>query len=101
MTLYSPSADFFRDWDDYKKGFGDPEGEYWLGNTILHQLTSDGGSHQLRIDMSDWNGERTFVQYDNFSVTGEEDKFRIVLGQFSGDTGECTELTKFFSNTGR
>ena len=69
-------------------GFGEPDGEYWLGNLYLHQLTSDGARHRLRIDMLDWSGERTFVQYDNFSVADEEDKFRIHLGEFSGEIGQ-------------
>ena len=92
MTLFLPSADFFRDWEAYKNGFGDPEGEYWLGNVYLHQLTSDGRRHQLRIDMLDWSGERTFVQYDNFSVADEQDKFRIQLGEFSGDIGQLLSI---------
>ena len=88
----SSSLDFFRDWEAYKLGFGDPEGEYWLGNEHLHELTSDGQRHLLRIEMLDWSGERTHVQYDNFSVSDEKDKFRIHLGAFSGETGEVQRM---------
>ena len=28
------SVDFYRNWDDYEGGFGDPEGEFWLGKHV-------------------------------------------------------------------
>ena len=33
------SVDFFRNWESYKNGFGDLNGEFWLGNDKLHRLT--------------------------------------------------------------
>ena len=28
-------VDFYRDWDDYRNGFGDVEGEHWLGGVLF------------------------------------------------------------------
>lgn len=36
------SIDFFRDWDSYKRGFGNLGTEFWLGNDHLHMLTANG-----------------------------------------------------------
>jgi hypothetical protein len=36
------SIDFFRDWDSYKRGFGNLGTEFWLGNDYLHLLTANG-----------------------------------------------------------
>ncbi|MEE6460724.1 hypothetical protein FKM82_001085, partial [Ascaphus truei] len=68
------SQDFYRNWDDYKQGFGDyssAKGEYWLGNDNLHYLTRQG-DYTLRIDLVDFEGQRRFAQYKSFRVGGEE-----------------------------
>lgn len=33
-------VDFNRSWTDYKNGFGSPDTDFWIGNDIIHNLTS-------------------------------------------------------------
>nr|KAG5687457.1 hypothetical protein BaRGS_030359 [Batillaria attramentaria] len=47
------SQDFYRTWREYKDGFGDLTGEFWLGNDVIYQLTNQD-YYRLRIDMWDW-----------------------------------------------
>jgi len=43
--------DFFnRSWDEFKVGFNDIKGNYWLGNELLHQLTKNG-LYKLRFEL--------------------------------------------------
>ena len=44
------SVDFYRNWTDYKRGFGNLSGEFWLGLDKIHRLTSSG-KYKLRVDL--------------------------------------------------
>ena len=77
------SVDFFRAWDDYKRGFGNLNGEFWLGLDKIHRLTVSGG-YKLRIDLGDIHGKTAFAEYSSFSVTSERAKYQLNLGSYSG-----------------
>lgn len=32
------TVNFYRPWDQYKMGFGDAAGEYWLGESFIYDL---------------------------------------------------------------
>ena len=42
------SVDFYRGWDDYKRGFGKLTGEFWLGLDKIYRLTASSGN-KLRL----------------------------------------------------
>ncbi|NXW70218.1 FCN1 protein, partial [Hirundo rustica] len=77
------SVDFLRDWDSYKRGFGNQLTEFWMGNDNIHFLTSLGPC-ELRIDLRDFENNYYFAKYASFRVLGESEKYRLVLGDFLG-----------------
>ena len=46
------SVDFYRYWNDYKRGFGDLNSEFWLGLDKIHRLTSYN-NNTLRVDLEE------------------------------------------------
>lgn len=58
-----------------EKGFGDTSGEHWLGNEYISKLTNDQ-QYVLRIELTDWDGNTAFSQYEEFSMSSEEQKYR-------------------------
>ena len=81
------SVDFYLDWESYKNGFGDLNGEFWLGNDNLHRLTA-ADDVILRVDMKDFDGNKTYAEYTTFTVADEADKYRLLIGGYSGTAGE-------------
>uniref|UniRef100_A0A671FLI0 Ficolin 1 n=1 Tax=Rhinolophus ferrumequinum TaxID=59479 RepID=A0A671FLI0_RHIFE len=75
------SVDFYRDWAEYKQGFGSQLGEFWLGNDNIHALTAQGTS-ELRVDLVDFEGNRQFAKFTSFKMAGEAEKYKLVLGAF-------------------
>ncbi|CAH3134848.1 unnamed protein product [Porites lobata] len=81
------SVDFFQGWESYKNGFGDLNGEFWLGNDNLHRLTASSDV-MLRVDMEDFDGNITHAEYTTFQVADEADKYRITIGGYNGTAGD-------------
>ncbi|XP_063283627.1 ficolin-1-like [Pelobates fuscus] len=79
------TVDFFRGWESYKKGFGSQLTEFWLGNDILHRLTSTG-SFELRVDLTDFDNKHSYATYGSFSISGELEKYKLSIGSYSGGT---------------
>ena len=81
---FDGSGNYAQDWDAYKQGFGNADGEYWLGNEYLHYLTSSK-SYEMRFDLEDWDGNTAFAEYSSFVINSEADNYRLLLGDYSGN----------------
>ena len=79
------SVDFYLNWSDYKVGFGDLNGEFWLGLDKIHRLTSDNNS-MLRVDLEDFEGNISYAEYNKFGVMSENDMYKLILGSYSGES---------------
>jgi len=76
------SVNFYRGWADYKKGFGNLNGEFWLGLDKIHRLTKT--KNRLRVDLEETTGKTVYAEYDMFAVTSEGTKYQLSLGTYSG-----------------
>ncbi|KAF4118020.1 microfibril-associated glycoprotein 4-like [Onychostoma macrolepis] len=82
------SVNFYQPWDQYKRGFGNVEGEYWLGLENMYKLTSNR-KYMLRVDLEDFEGNQAFARYSSFSVGSEADGYRLHVSGFTdGGAGE-------------
>ncbi|XP_061190645.1 ficolin-1-like [Saccostrea echinata] len=73
------SVNFTRNWADYKDGFGNPETDYWIGNDAIYQLTKDRPS--LYVSLTRNNVNTKYEIYNQFSVSDENDNYRLFLAE--------------------
>ena len=82
------SVEFYRGWNDYKNGFGDLNGEFWLGLDKINRLTKSK-RNRLRVELEDIEGNTVYADYDMFAVSSERTKYRLSLGTYSGKSCFC------------
>ena len=81
------SVDFFKNWVDYKLGFGAIENEFWLGNEKIHRLTKRKNM-MIRFDLEDVDGNKAFAEYKMFYIDGESENYRAHVSGYSGTAGD-------------
>ena len=54
------SVYFYHSWNYYKHGFGNLNGEFWLGLDKIHRLTSDNNSI-LCVELEDFEGDTAYA----------------------------------------
>ena len=87
------SVDFYRDWADYRAGFGNLAGEFWLGNDKLRTLTeSVSGTWQLRIDFENWQNDKAWSEFGVFRISGEDFQLQVSSYNTESTAGDSLSL---------
>ncbi|XP_064424089.1 fibrinogen gamma chain isoform X2 [Latimeria chalumnae] len=95
------SVDFFRNWIQYKEGFGylSPKdtSEFWLGNEKTHLITTQSQiPYRLRITLKDWSDVTRNADYAVFKLGPEADKYRFTYAYFmEGEAGNAFDGVDF------
>ena len=73
------NVNFARNWKDYVDGFGDLNGEFWIGLNNIYQLTTQ---QSVELQISVWNDTESAIiwNYRTFRISGPEDHYRLTLG---------------------
>ncbi|XP_061112042.1 tenascin-R-like [Conger conger] len=79
-------TNFFRTWSEYSRGFGNVSRDFWLGNDLLHSLTSVLPM-AMRVDLR-VGAESTYAHYASFAVDTEKRYYALALSGYSGTAGD-------------
>ena len=85
------TAPFNRSWEEFKVGFGSPDGNFWLGLEKVHKMTNSA-PYKLRFELMLQNGSWYSAEYDTFRVESKSQYYRIHVGGYSGDLCDVMNL---------
>jgi len=79
---------FNRSWAEYKVGFNDSIGNYWLGNELLSQLTVNN-RYKLKFDLQSRSNTSNwyYAEYSTFRVLSERYNYTLQVAGYSGNAG--------------
>ncbi|XP_023021587.2 microfibril-associated glycoprotein 4 [Leptinotarsa decemlineata] len=90
---FDGSVDFYLRWREYKFGFGDLNGEFWIGLENMHVLTAlDLDKTELLVEIVTRENEYGYAHYKDFKVGSEPDGYPLErLSVYSGDAGDSLD----------
>ena len=80
---------FNRSWAEFKVGFNDSRGNYWLGNELLSQLTVNH-RYKLKFDLQARSNSNWYhAEYSTFRVHSEADNYRLQVSGYSRNADDA------------
>ena len=81
------SVNFARKWNEYKSGFGDLNGNFWLGLDKIHKLAGPGKGAILRVDIKHISSATHlwYAEYSRFEISDESNGYKLTVGGYSGN----------------
>ncbi|XP_067930223.1 microfibril-associated glycoprotein 4-like [Watersipora subatra] len=87
---FNGSIDFYRNWTEYKSGFGNIVGEHWLGLTKLYALTRS--NQRLNILVRASNNSNQTGTWASFFIHNEDENYRLEVSD-DGYEGSLAEFS--------
>lgn len=80
---------FEQDWNEYENGFGNLEGEHWLGLKYMRVLTHQTDRPStLYFSIGSFDGQEAYAEYSPFSIGNASTSYKLAAGNYSGTAGD-------------
>ena len=85
----SGAVSFYRKWETYQKGFGELNGNFWLGLDNIYNIVGTGTQYRVKFHITDSQQGAKTATYESFSIADNSDEYRLAISGYSGDAGEA------------
>ena len=84
---------FNRSWAEYEKGFGVAKKDDWIGLKSLFVLANIGQYRALRVEFTDFDGNRAYAEYGTFAIGEKSENYKLTIGEYKKDSTAGDSLT--------
>ncbi|XP_035882104.1 angiopoietin-related protein 3 isoform X2 [Phyllostomus discolor] len=77
------SQNFNETWKNYRYGFGQLDGEFWLGLEKIYSIVKQS-NYILRIELEDWKDTKHYIEY-SFHLGNHETNYKLRLIEIKGN----------------
>ena len=81
MNRINYASDFYKNWTEYKAGFGDVKRDHWLGFDSILKIMSNG-EFIARFEFETVDA-KDFFELDSFKISNESEKYKWKLGKLA------------------
>uniref|UniRef100_A0A182N7H3 Fibrinogen C-terminal domain-containing protein n=1 Tax=Anopheles dirus TaxID=7168 RepID=A0A182N7H3_9DIPT len=89
QNRFNGSESFYRNWKDYETGFGNLNGEFWLGLERISSIVNDGRHWEIMFWLKNYQGLKQYAKFERFSLGNATDGYQIhQMWRYSGNAGD-------------
>lgn len=81
------SQNFNETWENYKKGFGRLDGEFWLGLEKIYAIVQQS-NYILRLELQDWKDSKHYAEY-SFRLGNHETNYTLHVAETAANIPEA------------
>ncbi|KFM82352.1 Techylectin-5A, partial [Stegodyphus mimosarum] len=81
---------FYKNWNEYKRGFGKLNEDFWFGNDNIFAFTNQK-LYSVRFELLYYNNTRAYAAYDKFWIDDEDHGYRLHISGYYGNAGDEME----------
>ena len=67
----------------------------WIGNDYIHSLAESWGGSELRVELTDYNGEKRVARYGKFAIGSESEKYKLIIDDYIASPNDAGKYSVF------